>query len=64
MHYCNLHDQQPALVRHDVRPVPWFDCPEMYCSIPCSMATGSAGDQEQLQGDALDRVADRRAPAS
>ena len=28
------------------------------------MATGSAGDQEQLQGDALDRVADRRAPAS
>ncbi|MGL6611849.1 hypothetical protein ACSZOM_21140, partial [Aeromonas hydrophila] len=64
MHYCNLHDQQPAQVRHDVRPVPWFDCPEMYCSATCSMATGCAGNQEPLQGHALERVADRRALAS
>lgn len=28
------------------------------------MATGCAGDQDQLQGHALDRVAGRRAPAS
>lgn len=33
-------------------------------STTCSMATCCAGDQDQLQGHALDRVAGRRAPAS